>query len=249
MTEPPSDGDKQVSLHERITADLEKNILSGFWHTGFRIPKEIDLAEQYGCSRMTVNKVLAHLVARGLIERRRRSGSFVRRPAAQSIILQVLDPYTDITALGHIYSYRLLSAVARPARALDRRRLRLEAGRVLQVDCQHLADGRVFCHEERIINLDALPDAATAPFENKPPGSWLIDRMPWRSGDHVIRAISADAHLAAAMAVPLGHACLCVERRTYVEGTHLHFGLSYYPGDRHQLSARFTTSQTGDKRQ
>ena len=55
-------------------------ILSGEWPPGHRIPFEHELTARYRCSRMTVSKALGDLVAAGLIERRRRAGSFVRRP-------------------------------------------------------------------------------------------------------------------------------------------------------------------------
>ena len=51
--------------------------MSGEWAPGHRIPFEHELATEYGCSRMTVNKALSQLARAGLIERRRRSGSFV----------------------------------------------------------------------------------------------------------------------------------------------------------------------------
>ena len=49
------------SLHETIRHDLERRILSGDWPPGYKIPSELDLSEIYGCSRMTVNKVMTQL--------------------------------------------------------------------------------------------------------------------------------------------------------------------------------------------
>jgi GntR family histidine utilization transcriptional repressor len=40
---------------------------------------------------MTVNKALSQLAKAGLIERRRRSGSFVRRPRSQAAVLEIHD--------------------------------------------------------------------------------------------------------------------------------------------------------------
>ncbi|MCF5941665.1 GntR family transcriptional regulator, partial [Xanthomonas perforans] len=67
------------TLHQRIRQDLEQRIHSGDWPPGHRVPPEHELMAQYGCSRMTVNKVLGLLADAGMIERRRRTGSFVAR--------------------------------------------------------------------------------------------------------------------------------------------------------------------------
>ena len=57
------------TFHQRILGDIEGKIVSGEWPIGHRIPFEIDLAREYGVSRMTVNKVLTQLARAGLIER------------------------------------------------------------------------------------------------------------------------------------------------------------------------------------
>ncbi len=58
--------------------DLERLILSGDWPPGHRLPFEVDLAAQYGCSRMTANKVLTQLARAGLIERRKNPAALLR---------------------------------------------------------------------------------------------------------------------------------------------------------------------------
>lgn len=64
------------SLSVRIRGDIERRILSGEWPPGHRILYEHELMAEYGCARMTVNRVLSSLAEAGLIERRRRAGSF-----------------------------------------------------------------------------------------------------------------------------------------------------------------------------
>lgn len=79
------------TLHQRILTEIEGRIVSGEWPPGHRLPFEVDLADQYHCSRMTVNKVMGQLAKAGLIERRKKSGSFVRQPQIQSAVLQIHD--------------------------------------------------------------------------------------------------------------------------------------------------------------
>ena len=47
------------SHHSRIIAILRQSIVDGTLLPGHRFPKETDLAEQYGVSRMTVRQALA----------------------------------------------------------------------------------------------------------------------------------------------------------------------------------------------
>jgi GntR family transcriptional regulator, histidine utilization repressor len=69
--------------------------------------------------------------------------------------------------------------------------------------------------------------------------------VPWSQAEHQIRAANATAETAQALAVADGFACLVVERRTrHASGPITHVVLSY-PGDRHQLVARFDPSNAG----
>ena len=75
------------TLYKQIRLDIERRILTGEWPPGHRIPFEHQLMTRYGCSRMTVSKALSELAQADLIERRRRAGTFVRRPKFLSAVL------------------------------------------------------------------------------------------------------------------------------------------------------------------
>ncbi|WP_280821155.1 histidine utilization repressor [Pseudaminobacter soli (ex Li et al. 2025)] len=233
-----------TSLHQRILADISERILSGEWAPGHRIPFEHELTEEYGCSRMTVNKALSELAKAGLIERRRRSGSFVRRPQSQAAVLEIHDIKAEVQALGLPYRYELLSRHKRKSTAVDRDLLELsEPGPVLALRSRHFAGQRPFCLEERLISLVAVPEAASEPFDIDAPGPWLIGHVPWSAAEHRIRATAAEHEVAEALGIEPGTPCLVVERRTWSAEhpvTHVRFT---YPADSHSLVARFTPSQ------
>lgn len=234
---------KEATLHQRILSDIEGQIVSGAWPPGHRIPFELALAEQYDCSRMTVNKALTQLARAGLIERRKRSGSFVTHPLAQSAVLEIHDIKSEVQSLNLPYSHKLVKRTERRDRSEDARRLQFAGSvPVLEISCIHYAGPRPFCLEDRVINLDAVPEAAKADFATLPPGPWLLNQVPWSTAEHQIRAISAEGEAAASLDVPKGTACLVVERRTWSSsGPITHVRLTY-PGDRHSLVARFTPS-------
>jgi len=236
-----SDG---VSLHQRILSNISEKILSGAWAPGHRIPFEHELTAQYSCSRMTVNKALSQLAKAGLIERRRRSGSFVRRPQSQAAVLEIHDIRIEVEALGLPYRYERLARLKRRSSAEDRALLELTAsGQVLALECLHFAGERPFAHEQRLINLAAVAEAVEEEFLGIAPGPWLIGRVPWSEAEHRIRATAADEHVADALDIDTGAPCLVVERRTWSAEhpvTHVRF---IYPAESHTLVARFTPSQ------
>ena len=157
--------EKDGTLHNRILGDIERRILSGEWPPGHRLPFEVDLAEQYGCSRMTANKVLTQLARAGMIERRKKSGSFVSQPVAQAAVLQIHDIEAEVKSLRQHYGYRLLARSRRAATEADRQRIEVEpATELLDLTCLHEADGKPFCLEHRLINLSCVPEAADEDF-------------------------------------------------------------------------------------
>jgi GntR family histidine utilization transcriptional repressor len=228
-----------VPIHRRILSEIEGNILSGRWPPGHRLPVEIDLAKQYGCSRMTVNKALIELARQGLIERRRKSGSFVRQPQTQSAVLEIRDIRAEVAAMGMRYGYELLSRQRRRPRAADRKRLGRAGSAVLALECRHMAGGMPFCLEDRIIDLDLIGGAADADFVSQAPGPWLLDRVPWSSAEHRISACGAEGRIARLLGLETGAACLSVERRTWLDGVPLTHVRLLWPAHRYEMVASF----------
>jgi GntR family histidine utilization transcriptional repressor len=226
------------ALYQRILADIRGHILSGEWPPGHRIPFEHELAVEYNCSRMTVNKAMSELARTGLIERRRRSGSFVRRPQSQAAVLEIHDIRDEVEALGLPYRYELVSRAEREA-AGERYAGFAVGTDLIELVCRHFAGGQPFCLEERAISLAAVPEAAEERFEATAPGPWLLSRVPWNAAEHTIRAVAADEHVAKMLAVPRHSPCLVVQRRTWSGEQPVTNVRLTYAGETHSLVARF----------
>ncbi|KZE36693.1 histidine utilization repressor [Chelatococcus daeguensis] len=228
--------------YAEIRRALEEKILSGEWPPGHRVPSEHDLVAQFGCSRMTVNKAISALAAAGLVVRRRRSGSFVAAPKSQETVLEVHDIKAEITGSGRSYRYVILDRERRRARPEDLARLGAAKGSfdVEALTVLHFADERPFVHERRLINLAVVPAAAREAFAASPPGTWLLEQIPWTEAEHIIRAENAGADVAHHLAIARGAACLVVVRRTFQAGATITAVTLTYPGERHQLVARFS---------
>jgi GntR family histidine utilization transcriptional repressor len=231
------------TLYKQIRLDIEQRILTGEWPPGHRIPFEHELMARYRCSRMTVSKALSELAQADLIERRRKAGTFVRRPTFLSAVLKIADIRAEITALGRSYGYELIQCSRRAATAADRARLGArQTGKVIAIACRHSADDVPFAIEDRLIDLDAVPEAATADFATEPPGSWLLHHVPWTEAEHSICAIVADQQAAAALDIAIGAPCLVIDRHTWRSARPLTAVRLLYPGESHKLVARFKGS-------
>lgn len=232
--------DAPATLYRRIRGDIERRILSGEWPPGHRVPPEHELMAEYDCSRMTVSKALGELAQADLIERRKRAGTFVKRPQVMSAVLDIADIRAEIGGLGRAYGYELLSRRKRKGSRADCARLGVKAvGDVLALECVHSADGFAFAHESRLIDLTAVPEAEKADFASEPPGTWLLDHVPWSEAEHRISAVPATDDVAARLDVTAGDACLVIERKTWRGGRTLTAVRLTYPGNQHQLVARF----------
>lgn len=233
-----------MSLHKRILQDLEGNIVSGRWPPGYRIPFEHELTEQYQCSRMTVNKAVMQLVRSGLVQRRRKSGTYVSIPKGQSAVLEIQDIGLEVEALGQAYRYELLARTEVKATDDDRQMLPVGKGGVLlKLQCRHFSGSRPFCLEERLINLAAVPEASSESFSVVAPGHWLLKQVPWSAAENKIRATGASSKAARLLEIREGTPCLIIERRTWSAENHITHVLLTYPGDSHELVAEFAPAR------
>lgn len=229
------------SIAARIRSDIENRILSGAWPPGSRIPYEHELMAQYGCSRMTVSKVLGAMSARGLIVRRKRAGSFVASPATERSILRIEDFADMAVRARQTYQHRVLHRQDRTASAPERAALDLPArARVLDIRTLHLLDRVPVALEERLVVLGTVPDAAGETFAEAPPGTWLLRHVPWTEAEHVISALNATPSLSELLAIGPGDACLTLHRRTWLQGALVTDVRLTYPASRYSFSGRFS---------
>ncbi len=212
--------------------------MSGAWEAGRRIPAEHELMAEYGCSRMTVSKAISALAARGLVERRKRAGSFVAAPRVHRATLEIPDISAEIEGLGQAYRLNILERAERVASAEDRDLLAVAGGAVLALDCLHLADGSPFAVEARLINLAIVPEAREVDFSVESPGRWLLGHVPWTDARHRISAVAACGRVAGLLGLAVGTPCLCVERWTWRTAERITYVRQTHAAG-HALTARF----------
>mgnify|MGYP000112007972 CR=1 FL=1 len=74
-----------TSLYNRVVSELEQVILSGRLRPGEMLPRERDLAEQFGVSRTVMREAVRVLVTKGLLETKRGRGTMVRKPGSDHL--------------------------------------------------------------------------------------------------------------------------------------------------------------------
>ncbi|NLS20272.1 UTRA domain-containing protein [Rhizobium sp. P40RR-XXII] len=233
-----------VSIHHRIFADIETKIMNGDWKPGQRIPIEHELADQYRCSRMTVNKALSALAERGMILRRRKAGSFVASQQIDRTVMDIQDISTEAELAGHAHAHRILKRRIEKLDASSAALLREKPGaEVLRLQCLHLVDGKPNAIERRIIMLDAVPLAKDESFATVPPAKWLLAQVPWSKARHIIRAVSADPATARLLETERGDACLTLIRQTWQNGRTVTYVEITHPGDRFQFAGDFQPAE------
>jgi GntR family transcriptional regulator len=115
-----------LPAHVRIEQWLMRLISEGVVLPGDKLPKEKDLADSLGVSRMTLRQSLATLEARGVIERipGRQGGTFVREPKIDADITG-LAGFTEqlrrgqVRASARVVSATTVAATRGVAAALD----------------------------------------------------------------------------------------------------------------------------------
>ena len=75
--------DSPIPLYHQLAELMVNRIREGVYAPGEAIPSETGLAKTFGIGRPTVRQAMDILVQKGLIQRRRGSGTFVREPSVQ----------------------------------------------------------------------------------------------------------------------------------------------------------------------
>lgn len=227
-----------MTISERIRSEIEGRITSGEWPPGHRIPFEHELVARYGCARATVGKALTALVRAGLLERRRKAGTFVAYPHVQSAVLDIPDIGKAIAERTGSYRFDLLSSEICTDRGLSGNFA--DGTRLRHITGVHQGQDGPFAFEDRLINLEGVPEARDADFTTVSPSAWLIQSVPWTQARHRITAIGASADVGAHLAIARNTPCLSVERWTWRTGEPITYVCQTFRGDRFDLVATFT---------
>ncbi|MBX7500829.1 UTRA domain-containing protein [Qipengyuania sp. YG27] len=203
--------------HRGIREAIRARIVAGEWQLGELIPGEVEFAEEYACSRTTVNRALQALAEEGMVERKRKGGTRVRPlplPQAQLRIPLLREQVEDAGG-----AYRCEVVDRRIARAPDAIAERLDTGeaKAAYLETLHLADERPFAFETRWINLAAVPQFAEADLGELSANEWLVRTVPFTRGEVALSAATAEGRIADLLGTEEGAALFTMDRTTWLD--------------------------------
>lgn len=99
-------------LYYQLAEKLAEGIRSGEYPAGSRIPSEHQLAAQYGIGRPTVRQAIDSLVRKGLLSRRRGSGTYVCEPPREVDLFSLDGTSASFRKQGLAMESQLLGRIA-----------------------------------------------------------------------------------------------------------------------------------------
>ncbi len=234
-----AEGPAAVARYQQVKDFITHRIQDGQWQVGDRLPSENELVQQFGISRMTVNRALRELAEQGRIERVAGVGSFVAPEKPQSTLLRIANLAAEVRQRGHDYACRVLlvERVAAPVEAAAALELRTGES-VFHAVCVHLEDGVPVQLEDRWVNPHMAPDFGAQDFSRLQPSEYLVRNVPYDQMEHVVDAVLPTPEQARLLQMPQAAPCLLLTRRTWLGGVPVTVVRCLHPGSRYRLGSR-----------
>jgi GntR family transcriptional regulator len=204
-----------IPFYFQLTELLTREIETGRWAVGDRLPSEPALCEQFGVSRTTVRQALAALESAGLVRREKGRGTFVTERESGGWLLQSAHGfYEEAERAGHAVQSRVLARKVEALPVWASEALGLQAGshgvtveRLRWID-EHLVM-YVISHfpatvAEALLHADLETGSLYRVLEER-------EGLVVEGGRRVVAATRADRALAELLEVDPGAPLLCVE--------------------------------------
>jgi GntR family transcriptional regulator len=222
---------------------LRARIAAGDTGPGGALAGEVELAREYGTSRVTVRRALDRLRQEGLVVSRRGAGWFVSVDPVRQPLGRVTTVEAALEAAGarqerRVVAFGFVGAPAPVAAALG---VAVDA-EVLRVERVNFADDQPFAAVTVWVRADLGADVSRADVERSP----LYDLLPVRGvelthAQQTITAELASAAVARALACATGDPLLFVRRVTYdASGEAALYSEHRYPAERTAFEIEFS---------
>ena len=219
-------------LYLQLAQALAAAIRDGQYQPDQALPSERALCDGLAISRVTARKAIDQLVEQGLVVRRRGSGNYIA-PKLEQPLNRLSSFSEELRQRGFHPSSRWLTRALTAATPAEQLSLGLSSGvRLARLERLRLADEVVMAYERTVVPAQVLADPMAVEhslYEHLE----RLGKAPARALQH-IRALNADAALAAHLEVPVGQAVLFITRVGYLESgapvelTHSYCRSDYY---------------------
>ncbi len=241
------DADNPLPLYQQLTLSLRHAIEAGSLVPGEALPPEAELARQLGISRQTVNVALTNLARRGLVQRKRGTGTFVSEPFVEQGLGGLYSFIHTLESQGRLPSSRLLGFQAlvddraspllggsADALVHEIRRLRLVDGEPFAIETTYVASG---CGQK--LPVDRL---------EQDPLYDLLEKFCGLRVEHAeetLRPITIERAEAPLLGVSFGEPAFLVERIGYAAERVIELRISVIRGDRYRFKVRLERAGEG----
>lgn len=231
-------------LYNKIKLTILSRISQGKYQPDDRIPSELEFVEEFGVSRMTVNRALRELTQEGILVRVPGVGTFVAKRQPQSPIVELSDIAEEIRDRGHDYGCRIVTLESEPGSSGVARALEIDGGeQVFHSVLVHLENEVPVALEDRYVKPSFAPDYLDQDFSRVSPYEYLMACGPVSEIEHTLNATLPNSQVARQLAISRDEPCLLLVRRTWSGAEVVTFTHFYYPGSRYRLASRYRLSK------
>jgi GntR family transcriptional regulator len=206
------DTGSRLPLYHQLADQLFEQIRQGAYVPGCKIPSEHELAARHGIGRPTVRQATESLIRRGVLERRRGSGTYVRGVPVQVDLFSLAGTLVSFERVGIALTVRLLGGprtlvIDEPGHPHHGHR----AYRVIRLS--HF-DGAAVLLEEIDFAAEYFPGLARLPLAGRSLSELVAERYQLRAdcADQRFRVTALDRARARSLGLARGTPILQVER-------------------------------------
>lgn len=229
-----------LPAYEQVKAFVKSQINQGVWRPGDAVPSEAALQQQFGLSRMTVNRAVKELAVEGVVTRVQGSGTVVAQLHRISSTLAVRDIHEEILERGHTHSTTVLLVETVRADAVLAQSLKVRSGSKVFHSMQvHYENGVAIQFEDRYVNPASAPHYLEADLTQTTPTHYLLEHAPLTEASYSIEAALPSAQEAKALDISATAPCLVMKRRTISGKRVASIARLVYPGVRYSFSGNF----------
>jgi GntR family histidine utilization transcriptional repressor len=215
-------GDRHLKQEARLSWTdvrnrIQTRILDRTYSPGDKLPRDEDIAVEFGCARSTVQRAMRELSNDGLVERKRKGGTHVRIDPVTRATFEIPITRREVENRGGKYDYHLISSeMAKTPPSVMAKFGLTSATEMLRVQALHMADNRPYILEDRWVSTATVPEILGIDLSVESANEWLVRNKPYNRCDIRFYAMKANAIIARSLDTNQDEALLVIERTTWI---------------------------------
>lgn len=233
----------ETPLYQRIYDDIKRSVDKGEYAPGSRIPTEVELAERYSVSRITVRRAIEDLSTAGILVKRRGLGTFVCAPRMRRKLLQggLPESFTQICEKsGRVPGAKLIDREIVVPRPDEKEFFELgDDDLVLHIQRVRTADGQPVFEENMYLPYSSNKELATLELGGESIYGLmggLYGRRPVKNARVLVESVGASSTRAMRLQISAGEPMLYITTYALDQNDEpIYIGRQYFIGSRYML--------------